>query len=146
MAPTGLQRDCFGFKPGGNCVRKIIGEIVMTQNKRRGTRIEADFEAYVTVGDTVIPVATRNLSLKGALLEGCDDCMEGASCELNIPLAPGVRIVVEGDIIRAENKEIAMVFREMDDLSFASLHRLVQLNAADPEAVDDELKNISGKS
>lgn len=117
----------------------------MTQNKRRGTRIEADFEAYVTVGDTVVPVATRNLSLKGALLEGCDDCLVGTSCELNIPLAPSVRIVVEGDIIRSENKGIAMVFREMDDLSFASLHRLVQLNAEDPEAVDEELRNLSEK-
>ena len=115
----------------------------MSRDKRRRTRIEADFEAYVTVGDVVVPVATRNISLKGALLEGCDECLVGTSCELNIPLAPNIRIVIEGDVIRAEDNEIAMIFREMDDLSFASLHRLVQLNALDPDAIDDELKDLS---
>lgn len=118
----------------------------MTQDKRRGTRIEADFEAYVTVGDLVVPVATKNISLNGALLEGCDECLEGTECELNIPLAPNIRIVIKGDIIRAANHEIAMVFREMDDLSFASLHRLVQLNATDPEAIDEELAHLSRRS
>ena len=115
----------------------------MSRDKRRRTRIEADFEAYVTVGDVIVPVATRNISLKGALLEGCDECLVGTSCELNIPLAPNIRIVIEGDVIRAEDNEIAMIFREMDDLSFASLHRLVQLNALDPDAIDDELKDLS---
>lgn len=114
----------------------------MSRNKRRGTRIEADFEAYVTVGDVVVPVATRNLSMEGALLEGCDECLVGTSCELNIPLAPNIRIVIEGDVVRAEDNEIAMVFKEMDDLSFASLHRLIQLNAPDADVIDDELKNL----
>jgi len=116
----------------------------MSREKRRGTRVEADFEAYVTVGDVVMPVATRNLSLKGALLEGCEDCPEGTACELNIPLAPGVRIVVDGTIVRADGGGAAMAFREMDDLSFATLHRLVQLNASDPEAIDEELEHFSG--
>ena len=115
----------------------------MSRDKRRGTRIEADFEAYVTVGDVVVPVATKNISLKGALLEGCDECIGGAACELNIPLAPNIRIVIEGDVVRADNNETAMVFREMDDLSFAALHRLVQLNAPDPDVIDDELKNLT---
>ncbi|MEF2230190.1 MAG: PilZ domain-containing protein [Pseudodesulfovibrio sp.] len=116
----------------------------MSKEQRRGTRVEADFEAYVTVGDVVMPVATRNLSLKGALLEGCDDCPEGTACELNIPLAPGVRIVVEGRVVRAGDGGVAMAFHEMDDLSFATLHRLVQLNASDPDVIDDELQHFPG--
>jgi hypothetical protein len=116
----------------------------MSIDKRRGTRIEADFEAYVTVSDVVIPVATKNISLQGALLEGCDECLVGTACELNIPLAPNIRIVIEGDVVRSGDNKIAMIFREMDDLSFASLHRLVQLNASDPEAIDEELRNLKG--
>lgn len=117
----------------------------MTKEKRQGVRVSAGFEAYVTVGDVVMPVETKNISLKGALLKGCDDCLVGTSCELHIPLSPGIRIVVDGDVVRAGDGEIAMIFREMDDLSFTFLHRLVQLNASDPEAVDDELMQVFEK-
>lgn len=117
----------------------------MSENKRHRTRVDADFQAYVTVGDVVIPVETKNISLKGALLEGCDKCLAGTMAELNIPLSPGVRIVADGDILRAKDGEIAILFREMDELSFTFLHRLVQLNASDPDAVDDELMEIFEK-
>ena len=117
----------------------------MSDDKRHSTRVDAGFEAYVTVDDVVIPVATKNLSLKGALLEGCDDCHIGTHAELHIPLSPTVRIVADGDILRAGDNQIAMLFREMDELSFTFLHRLVQLNAKNPEAVDEELMEIFEK-
>ena len=117
----------------------------MSDEKRRGTRIEADFEAYVTIGDLVIPVSTRNLSLKGALLDGCEDCKSGTRCELHLPLSPGIRIVVEGEIVRHEGGSTAMVFKEMDELSFTFLHRLVTLNADDPDEVDEELLQVFEK-
>ncbi len=118
----------------------------MSREKRRGTRVDADFEAYVTIGDVVIPVETKNLSMKGALLTGCDDCDPGTKCELHIPLSPGIRIVVDGKVVRAEKEEdIGVVFTEMDDLSFTFLHRLVQLNADEPESIDDELLQIFEK-
>lgn len=117
----------------------------MTREKRQSTRVNAGFEAYVTVGDMVVPVATRNISMKGALLEGCDECLENAEAELHIPLSPAVRIVTEGDIVRSKGGVVAMKFKEMDELSFTFLHRLVQLNAPDPDAVDDELMAIFEK-
>jgi len=117
----------------------------MSSDKRHSTRVDAGFEAYVTVDDIVIPVATKNISMKGALLEGCDDCFAGTEAELHIPLSPSVRIVTDGDIIRAKDGVIAMKFKEMDELSFTFLHRLVQLNAPDPDAVDDELLEIFEK-
>lgn len=117
----------------------------MPDNKRHGTRVKADFEAYVTIGDVVIPVETRNLSLKGALLSGCEDCKAGTNCELHLPLSPGTRIVVEGEILRATNDTVGMIFKEMDDLSFTYLHRLVQLNAENPDAIDEELLEVFKK-
>ncbi|WFS62780.1 PilZ domain-containing protein [Pseudodesulfovibrio thermohalotolerans] len=114
----------------------------MDSNKRRNTRIDAGFEAYITVGDVVTPVSTRNLSLKGALLDGCGDCAEGTACELHLPLSPGIRIVVSGKIVRAKGDSAAMSFREMDELSFTFLHRLVTLNAERPEKVDEELLRV----
>jgi len=117
----------------------------MSREKRQGIRVKAGFEAYVTVGDVVIPVETKNLSLKGALLQGCDDCLAGTRCELHIPLSPGIRIVVDGDIVRSSNETVGMIFREMDELSFTFLHRLVTLNAENPDAVDDELMKIFEK-
>lgn len=118
----------------------------MSKEQRRRTRINAGFEAYVTIDDVVIPVETKNLSLKGALLTGCDDCQVGTKCELHLPLSPGTRIVVVGEIIRTEKDETAMIFEEMDELSFTFLHRLVQLNTAEPEDVDEELVQIFEKS
>jgi len=117
----------------------------MSRDKRRRTRIKAGFEAYVTVGDVVIPVETRNLSLKGALLTGCDDCHVGTQCELHLPLSPGIRIVVDGEIVRAKNEDIAMIFKEMDELSFTFLHRLVTLNALEADEIDDELLHVFDK-
>lgn len=117
----------------------------MVNEKRHRTRVNAGFEAYVTVDDVVIPVETKDISLKGALLEGCDDCHVGTRCELHIPLSLGVRIVVEGSILRVKNGKVAMSFRQMDDLSFTFLRRLVQLNSLDPEAIDDELMDIFEK-
>ncbi|AMK09918.1 MAG: PilZ domain-containing protein [Pseudodesulfovibrio sp.] len=117
----------------------------MTSDQRRGTRVSADFEAYVTIDDVVTPVATRNLSLKGALLSGCEDCQSGITCELHLPLSPGVRIVVTGEIVRIKGDYAAMSFKEMDELSFTFLHRLVTLNADDPEEVDEELMRIFEK-
>ena len=117
----------------------------MSSDKRRRMRISAGFEAYVSVGDIVIPVETKNLSLKGALLSGCDDCVVGTKCELHLPLSSGVRIVVDGEIVRFRKNEAAMAFKEMDELSFTLLHRLVQLNSEEPDAVDEELMEIFEK-
>jgi len=117
----------------------------MSDEKRHTTRVKAGFEAYVTIGDVVVPVATKNLSLKGALLVGCEDCLQGTNCELHLPLSPGIRIVVEGEIVRQSNGESAMKFKEMDEMSFSSLHRLVTLNSEDPDAVDEEMLEIFEK-
>lgn len=111
----------------------------MTADKRQRTRVDAGFEAYVTVGDVVIPVETKNVSLKGALLVGCEDCFLGQRCELHIPLSPGIRIVADGIVVRKGADGIAMEFTEMDELSFTFLHRMVQLNTEAPEEIDDEL-------
>jgi hypothetical protein len=117
----------------------------MDRNKRNSTRIDADFEAYVTIGEVVTPVTTRNLSLKGALLYGCEDCVAGTPCELHLPLSPGIRIVVAGEIVRIKGNYAAMSFKEMDELSFTFLHRLVTLNADHPEEVDEDLLRIFEK-
>ncbi len=118
----------------------------MSTEHRHRTRIHAGFEAYVHIGDIVIPVTTKDLSLKGALLTGCEDCAVGTKCELHLPLSPGTRIVVDGEIIRSAEEESAMVFTEMGELSFTILHRLVQLNAEEPETVDEELMEIFEKN
>jgi flagellar basal body rod protein FlgF len=117
----------------------------MSSDKRRNTRVDAGFEAYVTVGDVVIPVTTRNISLKGALITGCGDCDRGARCELHLPLSPGVRIVVDGVIKWTKGDDAAIAFTEMDELSFTFLHRLVQLNSPEPDAIDDEMLDVFEK-
>ncbi|WP_243544499.1 PilZ domain-containing protein [Pseudodesulfovibrio tunisiensis] len=117
----------------------------MSREKRIGTRVDAEFDAYITVDDVVTPVKTLNLSLRGALLRGCEDCPIGTLCELHLPLSPGVRIVVEGKIVRAQGQDAAMRFTDIDELSFTFLHRLVQLNAHEADDIDDELMQVFRK-
>ena len=108
--------------------------------------MSADFEAYITIGEVVTPVSTRNLSMKGALLYGCEDCLTGTECELQpARCPPGIRIVVTGELVRVKGSYAAMSFKEMDELSFTFLHRLVTLNAEHPDEVDEELLRVFEK-
>lgn len=133
------------FSPESGCDTVRARFSPMSEEKRNRTRINAGFEAYVIVDDVITPVETRDLSLKGALLRGFDQGRTGESCQLHIPLSPSVRIVAECTIVRIIGDDVAVSFTEMDELSFTTLRRTVQLNADDAEVIDDELLIIFTK-
>ncbi len=108
-------------------------------NKRRHSRADAGFQAEIVMGGITSIVTTRNLSMKGLLATGNLSLVEGKTCEVRIPLAPGLRIVVEGRIVRADKEATAVDFMGMDEESFTILHRVMQLNAEDADVIDEEL-------
>ena len=114
----------------------------MENEKRLCTRVEAAFEAYITVDKTITPVKSKDISLKGAFLIDDGSLPVGSACELHLPLAPGMRIVIDGVIVRAKTGGVAMEFQSMDDMSFSMLRRLVQLNSQDPDVIDREMVNL----
>lgn len=108
-------------------------------DKRRHIRADAGFPAEIIVDGQATQVTTKNLSMKGLLAASGSAIEPGSPCEVRIRLAPLVQIVVEGVVVRADEAETAVDFVAMDDESFAMLHRLMQLNADDADAVDAEL-------
>lgn len=99
------------------------------------------FEAFVEVKDVITPVITENLSMNGALCRGSHHFRKGQPCQFIIPIAPGVRIVIESRIVRSDDHSTAIQFNAMDPDSFTHLKRMVELNAANPDAVENELRS-----
>lgn len=109
-------------------------------NKRNRSRVHVGFPAFIEVGDVITPVTTQNLSMNGALCTGADSFIEGEACQLIIPVAGGIRIAVEGVVVRSDGESTAIRFTGMDPDSFTHLRRMVELNANDPDRIERELR------
>ena len=94
----------------------------MFNEKRRNDRIFFDMPAELTVADTSYPVSQiANLSLGGCLLGIRANQQIGAECKLTIlvdNIPPGLKIDVNGLMVRNEAETIAIQFTriEPDDL------------------------------
>ncbi|MDD4731911.1 MAG: PilZ domain-containing protein [Desulfovibrio sp.] len=111
----------------------------MTEDKRRRSRVKAGFEASLFVDGKAVPVRTRDVSLKGALLECDKDLAEGTPCELQLGLGPGLRLSIDALVARSSEQGLAVEFQGMDDQSFNHLLQIVRLNADDADMIEDEL-------
>lgn len=109
------------------------------ENRTR-SRVAVGHEAFIEVGDVVTPVSLQDLSMNGALCCGADSFRIGQRCSLILPLSPGLRIAIEGEIVRNDEDGPAIRFVSMDPDSFTHLKRMVELNAPDPDAIEDELR------
>lgn len=107
---------------------------------RRRSRVSVHHEAFIQINEVLTPVVTTDLSMNGAKCTGADNFQAGQKCSLIIPLGEGLRIVVEGEIVRTEERGPAIRFTEMDPASFTHLRRLVELNARDADTIEDELR------
>jgi hypothetical protein len=108
--------------------------------RRRRTRIPAEFKATLRIGDSVLPVTTENLSMKG-LLAVADADLEGhvgERCVFGLVLADDVRLAIDAEIVRAEGGEAAVEFKGMDEESYSHLRNIVRLSSEDPDAIDRE--------
>ncbi|SKA97108.1 PilZ domain-containing protein [Paucidesulfovibrio gracilis DSM 16080] len=111
----------------------------MSEDKRRRSRVKAGFEASLVVDGKAVPVRTRDVSLKGALLSCDKEFTEGTPCELRLGLGPGLRLSMDARVARATDHGLAIEFQAMDDQSFTHLLQIVRLNADDADAIEDEL-------
>ncbi|MEF2144566.1 MAG: PilZ domain-containing protein [Desulfovibrionaceae bacterium] len=111
----------------------------MSDNKRRRSRIKAGFEASIMIEGKAIPARTIDMSLKGVLLHCDREIPEGTKCSLRLGLGPGLRVTIDGSVVRSASDGLAMDFQCMDAQSFAHLLQIVRLNAPDPDLIEDEL-------
>lgn len=120
----------------------------MQQQNRKFSRVPFRVEATLATGDAVYsPTAISNLGVGGCLLDVQGDFPVGASCELTIELAAAetpTRVLVSGEIVRFDEKGLAVKFTGTDPDSLYHLKNIVRYNNPDPEAVEQEFLKHPG--
>ncbi|GAB7080827.1 PilZ domain-containing protein [Megalodesulfovibrio paquesii] len=122
----------------------------MTDSLRRRSRIQTGHTGSLCTQAMCVPVLMHNLSLKGLLCEvdevAAPDApvpAPGMTCIVKLPLATGVTITLEGEVVRVEldgsaPARVAVDFTGMDPDSYAHLRNLVRFSAPDADAIDEE--------
>jgi hypothetical protein len=114
----------------------------MTENSldhRRRGRVPVSLSITVSLEGQEIAVESRNLSLKGLACNPNPALCENFPCQVIISLAPDVRAVIKGKVVRAGESEAAIDFLSMDMDSFAHLRKIVEYHSQNPAAVSREL-------
>jgi hypothetical protein len=109
------------------------------EDKRRHQRVRAGYRAAISVEGLEIPVSTINLSLKGMLCTTDVRLKVGQHCRVRLQLGRDVRITIEARVLRMDDAGVGLAFEGLDEESFLHLHRLVQLNFGDGDAISQEL-------
>lgn len=112
----------------------------MGEDKRRRSRVNAQFDAYVYIDGEKIPVSTQNISMKGALFDPEPRLAEGRECTVLFVLSKDVTVRLKGQIVRSSDEGMAIDFESMDENAFFHLRNMVRYSAADADKIDKELQ------
>jgi hypothetical protein len=112
----------------------------MDDNKRRRSRVEAQFDAFVLLGDEKIPVHTQNISMKGALFTYDPKLTPGAECTVLFVLTKEIRFRIAARIVRSQQSGAAIDFESMDETAFFHLRNIVRYSSQDADRIDRELE------
>ncbi len=118
----------------------------MTSDKRRFSRIFFNVQASLLMDGVVYSVNRMvNLSVGGCLLEIEGEFALGSKGTFSIPL-PGVDpgVEVTGEVVRVDEGEVGLRFTAIDPESLFHLHNIIRYNAADPDAIEDEISAHPG--
>ncbi|WP_031480535.1 PilZ domain-containing protein [Maridesulfovibrio frigidus] len=111
----------------------------MGQDKRRRTRIDAEFTVQISKKGFGVEVATHNLSMKGILCDGVEGFSADDACTVSIALSEDIIVIIEGRVVRADKTGLAVDFVAMDEVSFTHLRKMVKYNSTDADSIDGEL-------
>ena len=112
----------------------------MGEEKRRRSRVNAQFDAYVYSDGEKIPVSTQNISLKGALFDPEPRLAEGRECTVVFTLAKDVKVRLKSVIVRSSDEGVAIDFESMDESAFFHLRNMVRYSSQDADRIDRELQ------
>lgn len=108
---------------------------------RRFTRVPFAARARLSAGGSPFDVALQDISLRGALLHATPGwpARLGEDIELELTLADGVTIQMQGQVAHIETDRIGLVCRHLDLDSATHLRRLIELNLGDESRLHREL-------
>lgn len=112
----------------------------MGEEKRRRSRVQAQFDAFIYIDGEKIPVSTQNISMKGALFAPERRLAEGRECTVLFILSPDVTVRLKGEVVRSTDEGLAVDFASMDENAFFHLHNMVRYSAPDADKIDQELQ------
>lgn len=120
----------------------------MEQEKRRFSRITFRMDAeLVCDGHTYRFDHIANLSVGGCLFDLEAALAVGTDCQVLIILNDADRrhnVRAAGTVVRADGQSVSVKFTSIDPDSLYHLHNIVRYNAADPEAIEDEIEEHPG--
>lgn len=120
----------------------------MTDEKRRFSRIVFRMKAELAVRGRLFTVEEiANLSVGGCQLEIGEDFAADTPCSVLIVLNPADRstnVEVEGKIVRSRGGVVSIQFQTISPESLAHLQNIILHNAADPERIEQEIKDHPG--
>jgi hypothetical protein len=111
----------------------------MVKERRKRTRVPAGFDISIIFQREKIKVKTLNISLTGISCTSNPRFHVNELCEIILTLNSDTRLVIEGKILRVDEKEAIIAFLSMDEDTFYHLKRLMQYNAANPDEIEKEL-------
>ncbi|MEA4857006.1 MAG: PilZ domain-containing protein [Solidesulfovibrio sp.] len=112
----------------------------MGDEKRRRSRVCAQFDAYVYIDGEKIPVSTQNISMKGALFCPEPRLAEDRECTVVFVLSKEVTVRLKGVVVRSTSEGTAIDFESMDETAFFHLRNMVRYSAQDADTIDKELQ------
>ena len=113
----------------------------MIKERRKRTRVPIGFDITILFQQKKIKVQTMSISLTAISCTSSPVFRTGEQCSVILSLNPETSLTIEGKILRADGKEAIISFLSMDEYAFYHLKRLLQYNAAEPDKIDNELKN-----
>jgi len=113
----------------------------MAEERRKRTRVPVAFDINIIFQKDRIEVKTFNISLTGISCTGDPRFRPNELCEVILTLNEEIKLVIEGKILRVDEKEAIIAFLSMDEDTFSHLKRIIEYNAADADKIDQELKN-----
>lgn len=122
----------------------------MAPEKRKFSRIPLAFELTILLNDgasyTVDHV--ENVSIGGCLVSLQPEFAHQQECSVRIALGgeqdSGPIIDIRGQIVRHNDRQVAIQFTRIDPDSLFHLQNLIRYNAPDPDRVDDEIQDHKG--
>lgn len=112
----------------------------MGEEKRRRSRVSAQFDAYAYVEGAKLPLVTHNISMKGALFDREPRLAKGQDCTLVFTLSKDVRVRLKGRVVRADDEGTAIDFESMDEQAFFHLRNMVRYSSQDADKIDEEMQ------
>ena len=119
----------------------------MTDEKRKKTRVHFGTQVIVKsdTSEIVADTNSKNISVKGLLVETDEKIPVGTPCEIEILLtgtSSKLSLNIQGKIVRQTESGLAIAFDAVDVDSYFHLKNLVMHNAEDPDAVEKEILSL----